>query len=231
MHKRALAAMITGAAMTLAACGGGSSGSTTAEAQSLLQQAKVAIDNAPALHFAVTTSGAPSSSGISIKSGEGDLQRPDKLRGSFTVSDGGLTAAVKVAAAGGKFYAELPFTSSFTQTNPGSFGVANPAQLISPTGGLSSILTDATNVMAAGETRLNGELLATITGSVPGSDITVLPDQNPSVPVAIKAEVDTSSHQLRQITLTGPIETKTPSSFIVTLTNYGENIQLGNPTA
>ena len=88
----------------------------------------------PAFHFTLTTAGVPQGSDTTIVGGEGDLARPDKLVGTFTVSVGGLQAAVKVAAGNGKFYAQLPFQTTYTPTDPSSFGVANPAQLISPNG-------------------------------------------------------------------------------------------------
>ncbi len=223
-------AVMTGAAVVLGACG--SSGSLSAtQAKSLLSQAKATIDAAKAFHFTLTTAGTPQGSGTTIVGGDGDLARPDKLVGSFTVSVGGLQAAVKVAAGAGRFYAELPFQKTYTATDPASFGVADPAQLISPDKGLSSVLSDMQAPTSAGKTRISGELLDVVSGSVPGRDITVLPDKDPSRPVAIKALINPSNHQLRQVTLTGPIETTTSSSFTVTVTNYGENVSLAIPSS
>lgn len=215
----------------VSACG--SSGSLSpAQAKSLLTQGKATIDNSQAFHFTLTTAGIPQGSGTTIVGGGGDLARPDKLVGSFTVSVGGLQAAVKVAAGGGKFYAQLPFQKTYTATDPSSFGVANPAQLISPSGGLSSILSDTNQTASGGQTRINGEVLDVVSGSVPGTDITVLPDKDPARPVAVKALINPSNHQVRQVTLTGPIETTAPSaSFTVTLTNYGEHVDLVIPSS
>jgi lipoprotein LprG len=211
----------------------GSSGSmSSSQAKTLLIQGKTTIDNSQAFHFTLTTAGIPQGSGTTIVGGQGDLARPDKLVGSFTVSVGGLQASVKVAAGGGKFFAQLPFQQTYTATDPSSFGVANPAQLISPNGGLSSILSDTSQTVSGGQTRLNGELLDVVSGSVPGTDITVLPDKDPSRPVTVKALINPSDHQVRQVMLTGPIETTAPSaSFSVTLTNYGEHVALAIPTS
>ncbi len=213
----------------VSACGS-SANLSSAQAKNLLDQGKAAIDNSQAFHFTLTTAGVPQGSGTTIVGGAGDLARPDKLVGSFTVSVGGLQAAVKAAAGGGKFYAQLPFQKTYTATDPASFGVANPAQLISPSGGLSSILSDTTQAVSGGQTRVNGELLDVVSGSVPGSDITVLPDKDPSRPVAVKALINPSNHQVRQVMLTGPIETTAASaSFTVTLTGYGEHVPLAIP--
>ncbi len=215
----------------VSACGSSASLSST-QAKNLLDQGKTTIDNSQAFHFTLTTAGVPQGSGTTIVGGSGDLARPDKLLGSFMVSVGGLQAAVKVAAGAGRFYAQLPFQRTYTATDPSSFGVANPAQLISPSGGLSSILSNTTETVSGGQTRVNGELLDVVSGSVPGTDITVLPDKDPSRPVAVKALINPSNHQVRQIVLTGPIETTAPSaSFTVTLTNYGEHVNLAIPAS
>lgn len=217
-------------ALSLTACGSGGGGTTVSPMAELLQ-AKATLDAAQAFHFTLATAGVPQAKGTIITGGQGDLQRPDRLVGSFTVSVGGLQATVKVAAGGGKFYAELPFSSTFQPTNPASFGVANPAQLISPQGGLSSILSATEGATSGGQTRISGEVLDVVSGTVAGSAITVVPDETPATPVGLKAYIAPRTHELRQITLTGPIETTTTASFTVTLTNYGEHVNLAIPSS
>lgn len=214
----------------LVACGGsGASSKGAAAPATALAQAKAVVDRAPSLHFTLGVTGAGSGGGMTLTGGQGDLQRPDRLVGSFTVTVAGLQAPVKVATGGGRFYAQLPFQHGYARTDPASFGLANPAQLFSPTGGLSSLLTDTQHPTSSGQTRLAGEVLDEIHGSVPGADLSTLPDKDPSRPVGLKALIDPATHQLRQVTLTGPIETTTSASFAVTLTSYGEHVDLVIP--
>lgn len=213
--------------MLLGGCGGGAS--TTANPATLLSQAKAAIDGTNAVHFALTTSGARGGGSVQLVGGEGDLGRPDALRGTFQVQVAGVPASVKVAAAGNTFLAQLPFASSFQPTDPSSFGLANPAKLMSPDGGLSSILTAVQNPHSTGQTRVNGEVLDEVSGSVPGSALSALPDSAPSRPVQVQAGINPSSHQLRQISLTGPIGTTGQATYTVTLTAYGEHVNLALP--
>ncbi len=212
-----------------AACGS-SSPSASSQPQALLAQAKAALDGTQAFHFTLTTAGLPRDAGTTVVGGQGDLMRPDKLVGSFAVSAGGLPVTVRVAAGGGRFFAQLPFASGFTATDPESFGVANPAQLISPNGGLSSILRATQQATSAGQARVQGEVLDVVSGSVPGTAITVVPDKDPSRPVAIKAFISPSSHQLRQLVLIGPIESTASTTFTVTLTGYGQHVNLALPS-
>ncbi len=213
------------AATVLAACGGSSGASNPGP---LLVKAKSTIDGTQALHFDLTSQGV-SGSGTTITGGSGDIGRPDQIRGSFQLTVGGFKVTVKVLAAQSKFYAEAPFQSSYVLTNPATYGVGNPALLIDPNTGLSSLLTAIQNPKSGGQTRRNGEVLDQITGSVPGSKVPVLPDTRPADPVQVTALVNPSSHQVRQIVLTGPFTSSTPSTFTVTLTNYGEAVHVALP--
>jgi hypothetical protein len=226
-RKAGPAALAAAALLGLAGCGGTSGAAS--DPTTLLQQAKATVDGAGALHFTLTTSGDHGSTAIT--GGEGDLGHPDKLRGTFTVSVAGIPASVKVAAGGGTFLAQLPFSSSYTPTDPSSFGIANPAKLISPTGGLSSILIDIQHPRSTGRTRVDGEVLDTVTGTVPGTDLSALPDDDASQPVQATAEIDPSDHQLRRIALTGPIGTTGRATYTVTLTDYGEHVDLSLPSS
>jgi lipoprotein LprG len=215
------------AAVLASACGGSSA--PKVDPQTLLHQAKATVDAAPSVHFTVTSQNV-TGSGTNITGGQGDLQRPDALQGSFTITISGLNAAVKVISKGGVFEAQLPFQSKYTRTNPASFGLTDPAQLLDPNHGLSNLLIIGTGAKSSGQERISGELLDEVTTTVPGSSIPVLPDANPSRPVTLVAAINPKSLQVRQITLTGPFTSATSdSTFVVTLTKYGEAVTITLP--
>jgi lipoprotein LprG len=212
------------------ACGGSSS-TPKGNPQVLLQQAKTTLDAATSVHFKLSSSNV-GSGGTNLTGGEGDLERPDSMQGTFTVSISGFSADVKVVTKGGVFMAKLPFTSSYKVTNPSSFGLTNPAQLMQPNNGLTSLLVKAQNPQFGKQIRIQGELLDTITFTVPGSSIPVLPDANPSEPVQAVAAINPDNHQLRQISLTGPFTSSSSnSSFVLTLTNYNEPVNITLPAS
>jgi lipoprotein LprG len=225
----AVAALAALAAWCAGACGGGHSAPPKANAETLLHQAKATIDAAQSAHFALTSQGV-SGGGTTITGGEGDLARPDQLQGSFTVSLRGLSAHVNVVSKGGVFAAQLPFQSKYTRTNPSNFGLTDPAQLLNPDHGLSNLLTVGTNPKVTGQERVAGELLYEVTSTVPGSEIPVLPDDNPSQPVTMVTAINPTSYQVRQIALTGPFTSKSSdSTFAVTLTNYNKPVTITLP--
>jgi len=208
---------------------GTSSGGAKVDPETLLHEAKTTVDASQSAHFTLTSQGV-TGSGTAITSGDGDIVRPNELQGSFAVSLSGFTANIKVVSKGGSFEVLLPFQRTYSRTNPANYGLEDPAELLDPTHGLSSLLTIATGARSTGQERFAGELLDEITANVPGSSIPVLPDANPSRPVTLVAAIDPSSHQVRQMVLTGPfISTSSNSTFVVTLTNYDEAVTITLP--
>jgi LppX_LprAFG lipoprotein len=226
------AAVAAGLALALIplACGGSSS-APKGSPQTLLHEAKTTLDAATSVHFKLTSSNV-GSGGTNLTGGEGDLVRPDSMQGTFTVTIAGFSADVKVVTKGGVFMAQLPFSSGYKVTNPSSFGLTNPAELMSPDTGLTNLLTEAQNPRFTGQERIGGELLYIVSFTVPGSSIPVLPDSNPSESVDCTAAINPSNHELRQITLVGPFTSKSSNStFSLTLTDYNEPVTITLPKA
>jgi lipoprotein LprG len=219
------------AALMVGACGSSSSSGTSVDAANLLHEAKVAVDASHSAHFSLSSHGVSTGS-TTITGGEGDIVRPDQMKGSFTVAIDGFGARVKVVAKGGGFEALLPFQSKYKVTQPSAYGLQNPAQLLDPAHGLSNLLIVGQDPRLTGKERINGELLDDVTTTVPGTVIPVLPDANPSRPVSLVAAIDPQSHQVRQMVLTGPFTSATSNStFDVTLTNYDEAVTITLPPA
>jgi LppX_LprAFG lipoprotein len=230
--SRAVALVVAGlVALLVAGCGSSSTAQPPVAAATLLHEAKATVDASHSAHFSLASRGV-STDGTAITSGEGDIVRPDQMRGSFTVAIKGFDASVKVVASGGVFEALLPFQTRYSVTEPSTYGLQNPAQLLDPTRGLSNLLIVGKDPRLTGQERIAGELLEEVTSTVPGTVIPVLPDANPSQPVTLVAAIDPGSHQVRQMVLTGPFTSASRNStFDVTLTNYGEAVTITLPPA
>jgi LppX_LprAFG lipoprotein len=229
VRRLTLTALIGVLAVLLAACGGGSNGDTKSPS-ALLAQAKTVLDRTQALHF-VLTSQAAKGGHTTITGGSGDLARPDQVQGVFHLTISGFSVSVKVLAGGGKFYAEPPFQSHYTLTNPATYGVGNPALFLDPNHGLSTLLVKVRHPKSLAQTRIDGEVVDQIQGSVPGREIPVLPDAVPARMVTITAAINPSTHQLRRVTLVGPFTSPADSTFTVVLTGYGEKFHVVLPTS
>jgi lipoprotein LprG len=220
-------AVVTTAFLLLGACGGPS-----LDATKLLKTTKTVLDGTPSFHF-VLTSANVTGSGAQLTGGSGDMKRPDSMAGVLQVSIFGLALSVPVVSVGGTFSVKLPTSSSFSSANPADYGFADPAKLIDPHAGLSSLLLDCQSPQLESDDRYNGESLHEIGCSLPGTAVAaLLTSADPSKSVASTFGIDTSTNQLRRVVLTGPFISKsTDTTYTLVLTNYGENVSVTPPPA
>ncbi|HET9076839.1 MAG TPA: LppX_LprAFG lipoprotein [Acidimicrobiales bacterium] len=210
----------------LAACG---SSTPKVSAPTLVQKAKATLDATSTAHFKLTSKNV-ALSGTNLIGGEGDLARPASLQGTFSVAISGFSAKVAVVSVNGVFEAQLPFHTGYQKANPSDFGLTDPAQLLNPDTGLTKLLSVAQNPRSGPTVRSNGELLDTVTYTVPGSSIPVLPDTNRAQPVTVTLAINPSNYQLRTVTLVGPFTTqKYDSTYQLTLTGYNEHVNITLP--
>jgi lipoprotein LprG len=215
----------------VAAVAGCGSQSTPTDARTLLRQAKQVIDDTPSLHFTLSSSGA-SGTGTVISSGQGDARRPDGFTGTLVVMQSGFTVHVGIVSLGGAFYVKLPFSTGYSVTNPGNYGFGNPATLLDPNKGLSSLLVDATSAAGDGVDRLNGEQLDEVAVTLPGDRVAaLLTSADKSQPVRGRIGIDATTHQIRRVVLTGPFfDAHRDSTYTLVLDNYGENVTITPPS-
>jgi hypothetical protein len=227
---RRLAAVST-AVLLLSACGG-SSNAPSLNARTLLKTSKGVVDSASSFHF-VLTSADVTGSGAELTGGSGDMKRPDSMSGTLEVSIYGLALNVPVVSVGGVFSVKLPTGGGFTTANPVDYGFADPATLINPNTGLSSLLLKCQSPQVESDDRYNGEALHEIGCTLPGNAVAaVLTSANPSKTVAATFGIDTNTNQLRRVVLTGPfVSANTNTSYTLVLTNYGENVSVTPPPA
>ena len=219
--------LVLGASLTVvAACGS----PAAPDPSQLLKDAKTSIDGAPTVHFTLTSQGV-TGTGTLITGGQGDASRPNSFAGSLSVVAGGFPVTVKIVSTGGVFYAQTPLSSSYDKTDPGAYGFGDPAQLLDPSHGLSSLLTACTGATNQAADLLNGEQLDEVGCSIPGTLVAkLLTSADPSQSVQATVGVDASTHQLRRVALVGPFFEKAHNStFTVVLDKYGENVTITPP--
>lgn len=212
----------------LLVCGCGSS--TSVDAGQLLRDAKHSVDSATSLHFTLTSADV-TGTGPLITGGQGDARRPNGFSGSFDVVAAGFHLTVRVVSAGGVFYAQTPLGLGYTRTDPSAYGFGDPAQLLDPNHGLSTLLTACSGAVVRSSDRLAGELLDEVGCTMPGSEVKrLLTSADPSQPVQATVGVDDSTHQLRRVVMVGPFFSKTQQSTMTLVVDmYGENVTITPP--
>lgn len=219
--------MLSGVVVVVTACG---SASPPPDPRALLTQAKHALDTTSALHFHLSSTDA-TGSGPLITGGDGDARRPDGFTGTLQVSLDGFPTSVRIVSVGGHFFARLPFSSSYRETQPDKYGFGDPAVFLDPVHGFSALLGTARHPVGHGRDRLNGEELDEVGCSLPGPEVAaLLTSADPSQDVGASIGIDTATHAVRRVVLTGPFfDAHKPSTYTLLLDRYGENVAVTPP--
>lgn len=199
--QRLLALLVAPSLLAVASCSGADKPELT-PAQTLAA-AKKNLDRARGVHLVLSTEKLPAGvSGIVRADGVGT--HAPAFKGTITVSTGGITADAPVVAVDNVVYAKLPFTTSFVQIDPADYGAPDPADLMDPDQGLSSLLTAVRDPKEGKPVRSGEQVLTEISGTLPGSAVaTVLPSATARGTFQATYTVD-DANRLQQAVLTGP---------------------------
>ncbi|MGW7686396.1 LppX_LprAFG lipoprotein [Kribbella sp. NPDC054772] len=198
----------------------------------LLTDAKKTIDSAESVHIVLTGRDLPDS-GQTLASGDGVATHAPAFKGKLTVKSGGSPIDAEVVAVGSKVYAKLSFTPSFIELPPSqlaSLGAPDPAVLLDPTKGLTSVLPTIKDPQIKGETRQGAKVLTEVTGSIPGKSLQgIFPKAPADQDFPSSFKIDKDSKQLVSATITGPFYAGATSTYDITLDKYGEKVEITKP--
>lgn len=230
MRRRSTAAVlltVLAAALVLAGCGGSSSDESAGD---LLARAKSVLDDASSAHFVLSSDGAPAT-GNALLGGEGDIARPASFSGTLQVRALGSSIDAQVVSVDGTVYAQLPFTSGYSVIDPATIGVGDPGALLDPESGISQLLTATQSPELGDESRVDGEVVREVSGTLPGQLVAdLLTSEDPSQDVQARFSIATDSGELRQVQLTGPFFTADDQgSYTIVLSDYGADVSITAP--
>lgn len=217
--RSVLAAGAAVLALTLGACTGGSEGSQE-RPEDVLAAAKAQLDETSGVRVLLETEQLPPKvEGIVRAEGVGN--HTPAFKGELKVAAGGVQFDVPVVAAEGKVLAKLPFTTDFVEVNPSEYSAPDPAALMAAEGGLSSLLTAATDVEQGQEVRSGEDVLASYTGVLPGeSVVAIIPGADAESDFEATFTIDDEDH-LREAVLTGQFYPDTEEmTYTVTFEEY-----------
>jgi len=198
----------------------------------LLTEAKKTIDEAASVHIVLTGRDLPDG-GQTLASGDGVATHAPAFKGKLTVRAAGAPIDAEVVAVGSKVYAKLPFTPRFIELPPSQLaglGAPDPAILLDPAKGLTSVLPTVKDPVIKGETRDGAKVLVEVAGAVQGKTLQGIFPKAPAdqdFPSTFKIDKDTK--QLVSATITGPFYDGATSSYDVTLDKYGEKVEITKP--
>ena len=234
MQLRRPAALVVALMTTVAlsACSNASS-STSSDSKSpreVLAAAKKTLDATSGVDLALSTDNLPS--GVTgVEKAEGVATHDPAFDGKITVVLSGQPFEVPVVSVDGKVHVQLPLTPGWQEIDPADYGAPDPAQLMSPDQGFSSLLTATTGVEKGDSVRGgadNSEVLTEYTGKVAGD---VVKNVIPTASGDFDATYTVGDNgQLRKADLTGDFYKSSGSmTYSVTFDNYGTHKTITAP--
>jgi lipoprotein LprG len=228
LTRRALVACALAATLVLGGCSG-DGGGEGASPEEVLAAAKTNLDETSGVRVTLSTEKLPPTvDGILNADGVGT--HDPAFEGDLKVISGGITADVPVVAAEGKVFAKLPFTTQFVEIDPAAYAAPDPARLMQPEGGLSSLLTAADGVEEGNQVRSGEDVLSSYTGTVPGDVVaSIIPSASPEDDFEARFTVD-DEDRLREAVLTGPFYPQADDvTYIITFEEYDTSRDIALP--
>lgn len=198
--------------------------------EDVLAAAKTTLDETSGLRLTLETDNLPD--GVTgVEEAEGVATHAPAFEGTITVNLLGQAVEVPVVAVDDVVYAELPFTSGFQDVDPGEYGAPDPAQLMNPDAGLSTLLAETSDLERGDSVRGgddNSEVLTEFSGTVSGDVMkNVIPTATGDFEVVYTI---TDDDELRTARLTGVFYTDSePMSYTVTFEDYGTEQDITAP--
>ncbi|GAA0984009.1 hypothetical protein ENKNEFLB_03105 [Nocardioides aquaticus] len=240
LPSAALAAALLVPVGLLAGCSGDQGAGSNSEAdadddgeatpEEVLALAKTTLDDTSGVQLSLTTDNLPDGT-TGITSATGVATAAPAFEGEIAVSLAGNSVEVPVVAVGGEVFAELPLVPGFQTIDPGEYGAPDPAELIDPELGVSTLLT-ATEEPTEGETVRGGadnsEVLTEYSGTVTDDVMTnVIPSAEGDFDVVYTI---TEDGELRSAELTGVFyPSSAEMTYTVDLTDYGTEQDITAP--
>jgi len=218
-------------AAALAACGGTDKvpQARTLTAAQQLAAAKVKVDAATSLHLTVRSSGIPATAN-GVLGADGSGTHAPAFKGTLDARIGGFQAKVEVVALDTVLYLKLPFTTEFVQADPRTYHAPNPAKLFATEGGITSLMTATTAPVEGKETRAGADVLATVTGKLPGETVLKLLDIGDAAKTFdVTYGITDPGGELRSVTMVGPFFQGATSTYTLTLDKYGAPVEISKP--
>lgn len=197
------------------------------------EAAQYAVDSG-SFRLDLVADGVPEGTNEAIlaANGSGSVD-PPAFDGTVTARISGVQAEVPVVALDGELHVQLPYTSSFATVTPESLGVIDPAILFSADRGVTTLLGTTEDAEYGEQTRDGADILRQVTGTLPGGPVLDILGVGAS-DAAFDAtfglvESEDEPWQVRTVTLAGPFYPDGDSTYVLTLDQYGEPVDIEAP--
>lgn len=226
--SRLLPAVLLSVALLVAGCTGDEA-ADEATPQDALAAAKTKLDETSGVQLRLSTEQLPE--GVDgLVSATGFGTHAPAFEGSVDLLVNELSLEVPVVAVDGQVFAKLPFTKQYAEVDPADYAAPDPAQLLDSTTGISSWLTEVTEVEAGARSREGSLVLSSYSGTLAGevvADSIPTADTSADFPVTFRIDDEGTLHS---VDVSGPFYGEGGDvDYTVTLTDYGTEKEIIRP--
>lgn len=214
----------------LTACGGGSSSSSNAPtSQQLIKDAQTAIQKVTAYHFNLAVDNPGTGGVLVIKSADGDILVPHRLKANASVLILGNVVQVKIITIDSNQYVTDPITGNWMHTT----GLLDPRSLSNSSTGVAAILGHIQNPGAPADANVNGTSCWSISGTLDAKYLAGITGGGAPAgsSVAVTTCIGKSDNLPYQIKMTGIAAAGDNKNTVrtFTLSKFGESLTINAP--
>lgn len=166
-YQAALVLSILPVILLLSACGDNSANKPPS-AQQLISKAQTAINKVKSYHFNLAVDNPGNNGAFTIKSADGDILVPDKLKSNATTLILGTSVQVQFISVADKQYVTDPITGKWSPTS----GLLDPRSLSDPQTGVAAILGHMQNLSTPTDSNVDGTACWSIDGKLDAQYLT-----------------------------------------------------------
>ena len=200
-------------------------------AAEIMAKASNAMRNVKSIHFKLTSTGGMMAigTGMAARSIEGDVVRPDRLRGTAVSTFGKLTVDLGFMVIGTHQYVTNPITKKWEEMP----AQANAPNLLDPDHGATAILKQVSDLKRLADESIDGVDCYHVAGKIGASLIAGLVGA-PGTSNTLSGDVwvGTKDFLVRRIRLVGAVASNEPNAIqrVLDLSNFNETISIEPPS-
>lgn len=210
----------------VAGCKGGDSPSSDETPRDRLTAAKKSFDEAKFINFTLATKNLPDDI-EGLLSAKGTGTHDPAFDGEVKVQTG-FDVTAPLIAIDSNVYVKLPF-SDWSTLDPADYGAPDPAELIDPEGGISSLFTATEGLDVGDSTRDGDTVLTSIDGTIPGEDVKAVFPSSGSDDFDVTYTL-TDGNDIDSIDITGPFyDGSADVTYSISLDLNGDEVDIVAP--
>jgi len=230
-----LLAMLLGALALAAACGGGGeeaapTPATLPQAEEILPKVVERVGAVKSFHFRLEHENglSPIPLGLKLRTAEGDISVPDRMRAELEADAGGALVRVEVIGIGDQGWMTNPFSRQWQPLPKGT----TISAIFDPAAGIQAVARSLQEVRLAGVEKVGGDNTYLLEGKVDSGVLeAAAPIAEPGLTVNVKVWVDVEEYTIRQVRLEGPFAPGEPENIvrILFLSKFDEAVSIESP--